>query len=325
MMMSFDGYSFCKPHSASYAMVSFQSAYLRVHYPAEFMAAVLSNQGGYYRPHAYIAECRRMRLRVQGPDINKSRWHYYGEQDTVVVGFMAVKGLSASGGEMIIAERERGGSYKSLGDFARRVKLGRDDLIALCPAGVFDSIAEGRERTLQARELLKVAGRREQGAGDLFESCGDVPPVSPLPAPPSLLPFTAPVKKKTGNEELWEEYRALGFLRSLHPLALWKDKVVTARRIKAVHIGEYLGRYVCLVGWPITQKEVWTKDGLTMSFLTFEDETALYETVIFPKVYDRYSRLLFNQVPLLVYGRVCEDNGAVSLEVGKVEMLMEGV
>jgi DNA polymerase-3 subunit alpha/error-prone DNA polymerase len=113
--------------------------------------------------------------------------------------------------------------------------------------------------------------------------------------------------------------RALGFLRSLHPLALWKDKVLAVRRIKAVHIGEYLRRYVCLVGWPITQKEVWTKDGLTMSFLTFEDETALYETVIFPKVYDKYSRLLFDQVPLLVYGRVCEDNGAVSLEVQWVE------
>jgi DNA polymerase-3 subunit alpha/error-prone DNA polymerase len=73
------------------------------------------------------------------------------------------------------------------------------------------------------------------------------------------------------------------------------------------------------MGWPVTQKEVWTKDGLTMSFLTFEDETALYETVIFPKVYEQYGRLLFDQRPLLVYGRVTEDNGAVSVEVGRVE------
>ncbi|MFP3043370.1 DNA polymerase III subunit alpha [Treponema primitia] len=314
MMLSFDGYSFCKPHSASYAMVSFQSAYLRVHHPAAFMAAVLSNQGGYYRPHAYIAECRRMRLRVQGPDINKSCRRYYGDGNTVVVGFMAIKGLSTSGGELIITERDRGGDYKSLGDFARRVTLGRDDIIALCPAGVFDTIAEGRERSLQARELLKahtVAGRR--GQDELFAA--EVTPVYRIGGAAAL----APVKKKTRYNELWEEYRALGFLRTLHPLALWKDKVLAARRIKAVHIGEYLGRYVCLVGWQVTQKEVWTKDGLTMSFLTFEDETALYETVIFPKVYDRYSRLLFDQAPLLVYGRVCEDNGAVSVEVGRVE------
>jgi DNA polymerase-3 subunit alpha/error-prone DNA polymerase len=71
------------------------------------------------------------------------------------------------------------------------------------------------------------------------------------------------------------------------------------------------------------QKEVWTKDGLTMSFLSLEDETALYETVIFPAVYERYGCLLFDQRPLLVYGRVCDDMGAVSLEVHKIELLAE--
>jgi DNA polymerase-3 subunit alpha/error-prone DNA polymerase len=156
MMLSFDGYSFCKPHSASYAMVSYQSAYLRVHHPAPFMAAVLSNQGGYYRPHAYIAECRRMGLIVDGQDINQSRWRYYGHGRFVVVGFMAIKGLSRSGADMIIDERDRRGEYKSLTDFTSRVKLGRDDIIALCPAGVFDSIAQGIPRTHQARALLKA-------------------------------------------------------------------------------------------------------------------------------------------------------------------------
>jgi DNA polymerase-3 subunit alpha/error-prone DNA polymerase len=117
MMLSFDGYSFCKPHSASYAMVSFQSAYLRVHHPACFMAAVLSNQGGYYRPHAYIAECRRMGLDIDGPGINQSKWRYFGHGHFVVVGFMAIKGLSRSGVEEIVRERERGGEYKSLKNF----------------------------------------------------------------------------------------------------------------------------------------------------------------------------------------------------------------
>ncbi|MGH0053118.1 MAG: PHP domain-containing protein, partial [Sphaerochaetaceae bacterium] len=89
MMLSFDGYSFCKPHSASYAMVSFQSAYLRVHHPAHFMAAVLSNQGGYYRPQAYISEARRMGIIVEGPDINKSNIVYRAQGNTLVVGLMA--------------------------------------------------------------------------------------------------------------------------------------------------------------------------------------------------------------------------------------------
>jgi DNA polymerase-3 subunit alpha/error-prone DNA polymerase len=112
MMLSFDGYSFCKPHSASYAMVSYQSAYLRVHHPAEFMAAVLSNQGGYYRPHAYIAECRRMGLIVDGPDINQSRWRYYGHGRFIVAGLMAVKGLFRPAMKEIIKEQNWRGNIK---------------------------------------------------------------------------------------------------------------------------------------------------------------------------------------------------------------------
>jgi DNA polymerase-3 subunit alpha/error-prone DNA polymerase len=128
----------------------------------------------------------------------------------------------------------------------------------------------------------------------------------------------APVKKKIVVGKLWEEYAALDFLRKLHPLALWKDKVLPVWRIKAKRIADYLDRYVCLIGWPVTQKEVRTKDGLSMSFLTFEDETAVYETVIFPRVYDQYGKLLFDQLPLLVYGQVKDDHGAITLEVSKV-------
>jgi DNA polymerase-3 subunit alpha/error-prone DNA polymerase len=82
-----------------------------------------------------------------------------------------------------------------------------------------------------------------------------------------------------------------------------------------------LDRSVCLIGWPVTQKEVWTKDSLSMSFLTFEDETAIYETVIFPRVYDQYGKPLFDQMPLLVYGWVRDDHGAIMLEVSKVTPL----
>jgi DNA polymerase-3 subunit alpha/error-prone DNA polymerase len=313
MMLSFDGYSFCKPHSASYAMVSFQSAYLRVHHPAEFMAAVLSNQGGYYRPHAYIAEARRMRLLTVGPDVNVSRYKYYGSGRDLVIGLMAVRGLSASGAEGILKERERGGDFSSLDDFARRVKLGRDDIISLCPAGVFDSIAEGLPRFMQARRLLSAnAGAVKKGQDELFAA--EAAPFY------SIVPPAKRVQRS--DNDLWEEYRALGFLRNVHPLALWKSDVLAVKyRVKAVRIGDYIGRNVKMAGWPVTQKEVWTKDGLTMSFLSLEDETGLYETVIFPQVYEKYGRLLFDQRPLLVYGRVCDDMGAVSFEVQRIEAL----
>jgi len=334
-MLSFDGYSFCKPHSASYAMVSFQSAYLRVHHPAEFMAAVLSNQGGYYRPHAYIAESRRMRLLAVGPDINVSGWRYYGKTNhtknhkeekfrgTLVIGLMAIKGLSASGAKQIIEEREQGGEYKSLLDFSQRIRLNRDDIIALSPAGVFDSIADGLPRSLQARQLLgsnkKQTLNSKEKNGELFE-------VEAIPSFSnnifsSVALYINQVKKT--STDLWEEYRVLGFLRNSHPLLLWKDAVLGVKhRVKALHIGEYLGQNIFMVGWPVTQKEVWTKDGLAMSFLSLEDETALYETVIFPKTYDKYNKLLFDQQPLLVYGRVMNDQGAISLEVQRIELLV---
>jgi DNA polymerase-3 subunit alpha/error-prone DNA polymerase len=323
MMLSFDGYSFCKPHSASYAMVSFQSAYLRVHYPAEFMAAVLSNQGGFYRSHAYIAEIRRMRLFTAGPDINLSQWKYYGKEREVVIGLMAVKGLSVSGAQAVIDERERCGNFVSLDDFSRRVKLNRDDIIVLCPAGVFDSIADGSPRYLQARRLLannkeQIKNRKGNRNLDLFTA--EVTPAFDNTRKSVIAPK---VKKAVKNDnDLWEEYNTLGFLRNTHPLVLWKDDVMALKhRIKALHIGEYVGRNVKMVGWPVTKKDVWTKDGLSMCFLSLEDETALYETVVFPRVYERYNRLLFDQQPLLVFGLVSNDEGAVSLEINRIEAL----
>ena len=310
MMLSFDGYSFCKPHSASYAMVSYQSAYLRVHHPAQFMAAVLSNQGGYYRPHAYIAEARRMKLFTLGPDVNISRWKYYGVDRNVVIGFMAIKGLSVSGAKAVLDERDRGGGYTSLENFSHRVKLNRDDIIALCPAGVFDSISGSLPRYLQARRLLAANTKTSAGQSELFTADKSV----------SIAPKEKIMKKTDGD--LWEEYNALGFLRSLHPLALWKGEVLAVKnRVKASRIGQYVGRNVKMAGWQVAQKDVWTKDGLTMSFLSLEDETGLYETVVFPQIYERYSKLLFDQRPLLIYGPVVNDEGALSVEINRIDVL----
>src|SRR5687768_17882471 len=102
MIMSFAGYSFCKPHSASYAQVSFKSAYLRAHYPAEFIAAVISNQGGFYSTFAYLSEARRMGLTLLLPDVNTSEWAYTGKGRTIRIGLMQVKTLSETLGTRIV-------------------------------------------------------------------------------------------------------------------------------------------------------------------------------------------------------------------------------
>ena len=138
------------------------------------------------------------------------------------------------------------------------------------------------------------------------------------PAGTKLFP-RPPGKATLSENDLREEYRALGFLRQHHPLILWKDQIRPLKRLKTLHIAEYAGRNVAMIGWPVTQKEVWTKDDLTMSFLSLEDETAMYETVVFPQVYDRYKNLLFDQQPLLVHGRVTNDEGALSVEISRIE------
>ena len=181
--------------------------------------------------------------------------------------------------------------FTSLDDFSRRVRLNRDDIIALCPAGVFDSIADGMPRQLQARKLLSENfSKPNKGQEELFT----VDNQSVYHFNKKITLTVQDKKVPISDDDLWNEYKALVFLRNMHSLVLWRKEVLAVEyRVKAIHIGEYIGHNVKMVGWSVTQKDVWTKDSLTMSFLSLEDETAMYETVIFPQVYDRYSRLLF--------------------------------
>lgn len=311
MMLSFDGYSFCKPHSASYAMVSFQSAYLRVHHPAAFIAAVLSNQGGYYMPQAYISEARRMGLWVQGPDINTSRLRYYAQGTSVIVGFMAIANLSDNAIFTIMRERDERGSFTSLEEASRRLSLQREDLIALVAAGAFDSLAPASSRSEQARRLLITTTdtkttRSKQGL--LFES------PHPLPIKDRHRDVQ-PYHKGRTEAELMREFETLGFLRDHHPLVLWARYINRLSRVRAIQLPAYVGKKVSLLGWPITRKTVWTKQGLPMDFISFEDETALYETILFPQVHATFRNLLYGQRPLLIRGVVRNDEGAIHVEI----------
>ncbi|GAB1484119.1 hypothetical protein MASR2M78_29360 [Treponema sp.] len=320
MMLSFDGYSFCKPHSASYAMVSFQSAYLRVHHGAAFMAAVLSNQGGYYRPQAYISEARRMGLSIVGPDINRSALKYRGEGDSLIIGFMAIAKLSTKAIQAILAERSLRGPFTSLADFSRRLKgrrhlkVGREDIVSLVASGSCDSLAR-LSRALIIRSLLGSSYEGEDAEQDqLFAA-----------EPPAITPYgrqqkKSPLHTKT-DPELRDEYASLSFLRDQHPLRLWASKLAGLKRLYASDLDQHIGELVSLIGWPITQKEVWTAQGLTANFVSFEDESGMFETVLFPQVYERHRNLLFDQQPLRIFGRAVNDQGALSVEVEKLGAL----
>ena len=312
MMLSFDGYSFNKPHSASYAMVSFQSAYLRAHHGAYFMAAVLSNRGGFYHTAAYISECRRMGLNLKGVDINESDYQYTASKDTVTVGFMAVSQLHRETVSRIITERERRGPFRSLSNLSRRLSIGSSDLTSLVASGALDSISASLSRSRQLQFLLMNSRAEKEEQPQLFEK--------PLPSLP--VQKKEVMTKREKRDELLGEYQALTFLRDHHILYLYAEKIMSVRRIRAYQIPQFTGCHVTLIGCPITRRTVVTKHELLMDFISFEDETVLFETLIFPDVHKRYQALLYSPHPLILEGIVKREYDAYSVEVRSIRKLI---
>ena len=309
MIGSFDGYSFCKPHSASYAMVSFQSAYLKAHHPAEFMAAVLSNGGGYYSALAYVSECGRMGLAIHQPDVNQSALRYTGKEGVVRVGLSAIRRLRAETMIAIVREREAGGPYADLEDFVHRVDLSQPDAGALAASGALDSISGGRSRREQLWDMALC--RFPEPTRD---------------AAPRL--FTGPIigagrslKRASRIDILKNEYLSLGFICGAHPMVLWEKSIASVKRKRAVDLPRLVGREATLVGWLVTRKEVLTAKGEPMEFVSFEDESDIFETVLFPRAYLAFSDELDEPRPFLIRGKVEDDNGAVSVTVRHVENL----
>jgi error-prone DNA polymerase len=305
MILSFAGYSFCKPHSASYAMVSFRSAWLRAHFPAEFIAAVISNQGGYYHTFAYVSEARRMGLTVLPVDVNASAREYNGVAREVRMGLMQIKGLHAEAVRALLEARDRGGAFTSFEDLRRRVKLDPTDAERLVKAGACDSISRGRPRAELLWELyLDEAAPRATGTDDLFA------------LPEVAAPRAEPYDRET---MLRHEIETLGFLVTEHPLTPYREVARRRGAIEGKDLDRHAGRRVTLLGWHVTGKLVHDKNERLMEFIGFEDTTALYDATFFPGAYDRYCHLLAGGGPFLLTGQVEEDFGVCALTVERVE------
>ena len=292
MMLSFSGYSFCKPHSASYVQVSFQSAYLKAHYPAAFMAAVLSNYGGFYSTQAYISESQRMGLKIISPDVNRSGFRYHSCDNAIIVGLCQIKGLSIDVQERIVGERCKNGPYTAIEEFLSRTQIKESDAEKLILAGACDRLCAGINRSQQFWQM-----RRFFRMG----SNGEIPELRTL----SVRQFLA------------YQYRTLGFLSGCHPITLVQCR--NKNRIKGADLSKMVGSQVTVLGWCITSKTVSTKLGESMDFVTFEDETGLIETVFFPAVYRQSAPILQRHTAFLVSGRVTEEFGVAILEVSNLQ------
>ncbi|MBA5867516.1 MAG: DNA polymerase III subunit alpha [Nitrospira sp. CR1.3] len=296
MIMSFAGYSFCKPHSASYAQVSFKSAYLRAHYPAEFIAAVVSNEGGYYSAFAYLSEGRRMGLTILPPDINASEWAYTGSGTTVRIGLMQIKSLQEDLAKRIVTERQTHGSYRSLHDFLDRVKAEIGQAKLLIKAGCFDSIAGELTRPALMWRLFAAHATKPHGY---------------LPIRPEY----------SFQKNLAHELALFGFPLGCHPLDLFREVIAHIPHIPAKDLAQHVGKDVTVIGWLITEKIISTKKGEPMEFITLEDQTGLYDAAVFPNTYRRYCHLLATNQAYVVTGLVEEQFSVVTLTVKELRLL----
>jgi error-prone DNA polymerase len=314
MILSFAGYSFCKGHSCSYIQVAQQSAYLRAHHPAEFIAAVLSNEGGFYRRFAYVAEARRMGVQILPPCVNASQWRCTGHVTAMRTGLMFIKGLSAEAAERLLAERARGGEYHSLEELRARTALGADDLRLLVKVGALDAIAGGRTRPLLLWIMdtaqsppLGLSSRAQAAAPP--ESRDLLTSVPPIPA----LRDYPPERRR---QDAWA---LLGFCLDAHPMTLHADELRRFRLVTSTDLHRHVGRRVLMAGMYTTGKPVHTAAHEPMQFATFDDGAGLIECVLFPDVYRERSHVLFDQGPFVFRGIVEESFGAITVTITHLE------
>jgi DNA polymerase III alpha subunit len=323
MIMSFAGYSFCKGHSASYIQVAQHSCYLRAHYPAEFMAAVLGNGGGFYHPFAYVAEAMRMGLTVHPPDVNASDFRCTGRGRELRIGLQFVKGLSAEGAERVLEARDdRRGPYRSLFDLRSRAGIAPDDLRALIKVGALDSIAGGWTRPMML--WMIDAGQRGPVSGAPPFAGADH--LSPRPGGPTdwfdSLPSAVPVLKQYSTERRRrEEYAALGFVTDTHPMQLHADRLARFTLCRSTDLPRHVGCHVMMAGMLTTAKPVHTREDEPMEFATFDDGDGLIETVLFPRVYRERGHVLFDQGPFIFRGKVEQEFGVITVTITHLDRL----
>jgi len=251
---SFAGYSFCKAHSASYAVESYQSLYLKVHYPIEFMVAVINNQGGFYRTEVYVHEARMSGAEIHTPCINKSNVEttLYGRD--VYLGFMHLQGLQSEIAQRIVEERNTGGPYISIEDFINRIPIGIEGLQLLIYIGALRCTGKAKNELLITARRIMMNFRPENRYPQL------------LPEP--VREYRLPKLRRSPFEDAFDEIELLGFPVSVTPFNLLK----TSYRgdVMACDLVHYHKKQVKMLAYLVSRKHVPTKMG-AMYFGTWID------------------------------------------------------
>jgi DNA polymerase III subunit alpha len=299
---NFAKYSYCKAHACTYGEIAYQCTYLKAHFPAEFLASVLTNRGGYYTAPVYLEEAKRLGMPILPPDVNRSRFGYSVEGEAIRIGFVEVRGLSMAAVEAIQRARaER--PFLHLADLIRRTGIAQADAEALINAGACGGFGLPRPALWwQMRAILHPANKT--GAGPATPP--DAPPLFPEQGAEALPPRLPDYSRR---KRLDLEWSALGLMASTHPLEYYLALLLERTLVLSRDLPRYAGQAVTLAGWLVAERRVALKDRGVMKFLTFEDPAGVFEAVVFPEAYQRYGHLLDSHGPFFVTGEVqYEDN-----------------
>ena len=297
----FAAYAFCQAHSAAFARLSFQTAWLKAHHPAHFLAAVIANRGGFYPTGEYVQEARRLGLAVRPPDVGRSAAGCRPEGRGIRLGLREVKNLKGETIRRILAERERR-PFASGEDFLRRVRPGRGEALSLARSGALTSLGTG-----PAAMAWRLAGGRPPAGDD---------PLFPGFVEETGVPFPAGLDRP--GDRRGAETAGMGF-STLPPAAAGRAAELRrafpgCRLTRSDRLAGLDGEEVALVGSPVTGRTARTRrDGRLMKFLTLEDEAGLFEAVLFPECYRRRGHLLAFPGPYHVRGTVRVEDGAATV------------
>jgi DNA polymerase-3 subunit alpha len=324
LMAKFAAYGFNKSHSAAYALVAYHTAYLKAHYPVEFMAALLTeDMENTDKVIKNIAEVRAMGIEVLPPDINASIRSFTVHENAMRFGLGAVKGVGTAALDSIIHIREQDGPYESLNDFCERVdlsKVNKKVVDALIKCGAFDSLGGKRAQYMEALEHAMEVGQqvqreKQQGQESLF---GMEEMVSRSGSSYGELPD---VEEWNDKLRLNNEKEALGFYITGHPLSRYSEDI---KRFATCELAGLIERSdkeeVRVCGIVSGKKELVTKKGDRMAFVTLEDLTGSLEVVVFPEAFQAAMDYLGGDEPLMVYGTL--DAGEDSCKVLANEILL---
>ena len=329
-MTDFAKYAFNKSHAAAYAVVSYQTAWLKYYYPVEFMAALMTSCiDNPSKVSEYILNCRQMGIRILPPDINRSTGSFSVEDGSIRYGMAAVKGIGKPVMEAIVEERERGGLFSSLKDFCQRLsgkEVNKRTIENFIKAGAFDSFGGTRKQFMMIYVQVMDTVNQEKkssmtGQMSLFDIMGEEDKKSFE----IRLPDVGEYAKES---KLAFEKEVLGVYISGHPLEeyadVWKKNITAATSdfypMEENGLPKVTDGAKVIVGGMITEKTIkYTKTNKVMAFITLEDLVGTVEVVVFPRDYERNAALIEADSKVFIMGRVAaEDDKASKLICEKI-------